>query len=624
MMPSTTKGRGAKGARRNAKVLELARADPRQDKPLPYDEGAELRLVGALVRDPRLAEQIPPSRDFYHPIYALIVGAVRSLLERGDPVTPDKIIDEADRDRPEILTKHINTRLGFWKILEEHGETAVIGRDAETVRACATLRRQLEMLENTCLDIRERGAEDPRGVLELNRVTLREADSVTTDARRAILRGSDVELGRALLELLRRGGERLVHDLGAFWRYDPMRGIWRRLHSSEVEQAVQTLDGLAYGDGEILSLGQNKIRGAMACAAAQVARPGWFSGGEEDSSPPPAGLCFENGFVRVTSDGIELVPHSPNNRCTAALPFAFDLSERCDRWIRFLGEVFNIDDDGGDKARMIQEFIGAALLGIAPRYARAVLMLGGGRNGKGVAMDVLMSIFPKGSVAAIPPQQLDDLYARAQLAPLLLNAVSEMPSSEILASEPVKAAIAGDLMNGRNPAEKPFFFRARAGHLYAANKLPSTVDHSVGFFERFTIISFNRFFKVEEREPGLAEHIIAHERPGLAAWALIGAVELLRRKHYQVPGSSERALDKWRDAADQIRQFVDERCLRSDDEWIQSSELYREYRAWGERNGHRLVNSNTFAERLEQQGLVKVSRSAGSFWPLQLLKGGGM
>ena len=40
--------------------------------------------------------------------------------------------------------------------------------------------------------------------------------------------------------------------------------------------------------------------------------------------------------------------------------------------------------------------------------------------------------------------------------------------------------------------------------------------------------------------------------------------------------------------------------------------------------GHRLVNSNTFAERLEQQGRVKVSRSAGSFWPLQLLKGGGM
>jgi P4 family phage/plasmid primase-like protien len=576
-------------------------------------------------------DQVPSARDFYHPVHDLVVAACRTLRDEGRATWswPD-VVEAAERLRPGIVRRHLEVAPDF---LERIGEGAFGGLNAmplrvagERVRTLSMLRRQLELLDASAAAIRQRGEAEPARVLQETLAALREADSVTADARRAITRGSSVELGRAVLEILRRGGERIVFDLGAFWRYEPESGLWSQIHQSAVEQATHTLDGLLYGEGDEIVLHQHTIRSAISTAAAQAARPGWLSGADGQrraADGPPAGLCVQNGFVTVDAGGVHLEPHAPSHRVIAALPFAYATAAPAPRWRRFIAEVFAGDADGEEKAAVLQEFTGASLLGLAPRYGRAVLLVGEGRNGKNVAIDTIRRLFPAGSVTAVPPQALDDKnsasdYARARLSTALLNCVSEMPGAEILSSEAFKSAVTGDFMEGREPGRSRFGFCPRAGWLLAANRLPPFTDHSAGFLRRWILLEFRQTFDGARDNPHLREELEQAELPGIAAWALEGAVRLLRRQRYAVPASSAAALDRWRDRADPVRQYASERLIASDGAPIAGGALYAHFRNWSLENGYRLMSNATFAERLEGAGFIKRRAASGNFWEVEV------
>jgi putative DNA primase/helicase len=429
-------------------------------------------------------------------------------------------------------------------------------------------------------------------------------------------RGDHVELAARTLEALRAEGEPLLFDQGALHRYAPDGGLWRPIDVAALSRAVQAFAGAAVGSGEnqrVLRLKASDVAGASKLACDQAAKPGFF----RDGRP---GLAFANGFACVGQGRVELAPLSPEHRATVGLPFAYDPCARYPRWFAFLEEIFAGDEDHQQKREFLQEFAGACLLGLATHYQRAVVLLGEGRNGKSVFIDVISAAFPAGARAAIAPQDWEQEYRRAMLAGVRLNALSELPEQDILTSEAFKAIVAGDAIVGRHIRQAPFTFRPVAGHLFAANQLPGTSDLTEGFWRRLAVVRFNWACPPERQDTGLAARIVQTELAGVVGWMLEGAARLLTRGQYEPPPSSTNAINEWRQGADSVGSFVDECTTPAHDE-LQSergSRLYQAYKTWASACGFRPVSSKKFATRMKALGRGGMHTRTGSRYPVSL------
>lgn len=437
--------------------------------------------------------------------------------------------------------------------------------------------------------------------------------------RKPFKRGDHVELAERLLMKLRLDGP-IVYTEGQLWQYSNARHIYAPVEDAYLSRIVQEFADSTVRCGQKrrpLRIRSSDISGAIGCANARVADPTFF-----ELAPP--GLVFANGFVQVTSQAIQIKDNSSEHRARFSYPFAFDVSSTPTRFLRFLGEAFRDDEDASSKIALLQEFVGTAMLGLCTRYQKALALLGDGSNGKGVFFTVVEAAMPSGSVAAIPPQDLGQEFRRAMLACKLLNVVSELPETEIVDSESLKAVIAGDTITGRKIRQSPFSFRPVAGHLLAANRLPGTPDQSPGFWRRFLLVKFNRVFTESEQDPHLAEDIVRGELPEIVSWFLAGAQRVLMLDRYTLPKTSVEALADWKRLANQVLAFVEEVCdplAPSDQDSLGTvpATVYARYRRWANANGHRPLAQNAFGERMRQLGHPARHKNKCRLYRLRLL-----
>ena len=436
-------------------------------------------------------------------------------------------------------------------------------------------------------------------------------------------RGDHVELAVNLLAHLEGTGEPVIFDAGALHRYEPARGLWTPIESTELSTVSQSFAGAKLDTGRPLKIRASDISGAVQLASARATRRDFFTGG-------PIGLAFANGFVEVTGDAIRMRPLSPENRARFGYSFDFSANGASKPWLQFLQDLFRDEDDREERIAFLQEFFGACLLGVAPRFQRCVVGQGPGDDGKSTLGQIISAAMPSGSVCSVAPQAMSHEYRRAKLAGKLFNLVTELPEADILESEAFKSIVTGDLIDARPIREAPFDFRPIAGHAFFANRLPATDDQTHGFWRRFVVVTFRRRFTEEPgHDPIIASKLIASELPAVVAWLVAGAHRVMRTGRYTLPTSHAKALASWRRNADQVALFLSDRCAHAKHsrptpdtacDWTRADELYRAYRTWCDTNGHRSMASNKFGARMHLLALVSVKVSAGWFYPVKLLR----
>ena len=440
-------------------------------------------------------------------------------------------------------------------------------------------------------------------------------------------RGDHVELGECMLARLEGDGPRTVFADLDLHKYNPASGLWHPIQVAAQSCTIQDFAGATVVGPKPrkLRIRAPDVSGARTLAAHRREQIDFFF-------EAPRGIVFTNGFVQVSADeGVRLRSHAPENRARHGYDFAFESGATPLAWLKFLYALFRDDEDREEKILFVQEFFGASLLGIAPRYQRCVMAIGGGENGKSKLGDIILACLPKDSYCSIPPHTFGTLsgeYTRAMLAGKLLNVVNELPDADIIAAEQFKAIVTGEPVHARRIREAPFSFRPSAGHYFAANRLPGTMDHSHGFWRRWIVLSFNRNFCGDaERDADIAEKIIGAERPAIVPWLLLGGVRVMKQGGYTIPSSHSHQVKAWRSSADQVALFIEERCVASTDErprartghdWTGAETLYDAYTVWSHRNGHRPVASNKFGMRMKELGRGSHHTNVGSFYPVRL------
>lgn len=410
-------------------------------------------------------------------------------------------------------------------------------------------------------------------------------------------RGDHVEIAEHYANTLAPFGE-AVFDEGSTYRYERDRGLFVAIDEAAESRSVQRYAGILAGPkSKPLELSSSDVSGTLKLARARLAVRRFFA-------DAPAGLAFKDGFVVAAADGPRRVSHSAEHRARHGFGFPFEGPSEPKRFLRMLGEVFEPDEDRGEKIARIQELGGVSLVGIATRYQKCAVFTGEGANGKSAVIRVIESAMPAGSVVSIPPQRWGNEYRRAALATALLNVVSELPESDILDAEIFKAIVTGDSIDAREIYKPPFMLSPRAGHLFAANRLPGSNDTTLGFWRRFDVLTYNRRFEGTAANPRIADEIIAAEQPVIVRWLMHGAVRVLAQRGYTSVPSSLEAVQAWRRSSNPVAIFVEE-CTRdaaADEPGTKASMAYQQFCSWCERNGHRAMSSTKFGMRMRDLG----------------------
>ncbi|MBV5330822.1 MAG: hypothetical protein JZU65_24850, partial [Chlorobium sp.] len=300
-------------------------------------------------------------------------------------------------------------------------------------------------------------------------------------------------------------------------------------------------------------------------------------------------LACPDGFYQIKDNKIEVEPLSPSHRQRVMINVT-PQQQDTPMFDAFLHETFQSSVPGEEEQQLalLQEIVGAIILGIMVRYQKAVQFYDPyGRAGKGTLERMIMELVPSSFVSAVSPFKWDNESYLASLAGSRFNTVGELPDSKPIPAAPFKTVTGGDLLTGRHPTHRPFTFKNEAAHLFMSNHLIVTNDHSEAFFTRWLIVEFpnSRLRTGLPIDPGLAERIIKHELPGIAHWALDGAKRLMANGSFAKSIVHDRLMEKWRRNTSSLEEFIHEDCERGSEFKIRRSDFYAAYKTWCKENG---------------------------------------
>ena len=321
-------------------------------------------------------------------------------------------------------------------------------------------------------------------------------------------------------------------------------------------------------------------------------------------------LNVRNGAVDLTTG--EILAHSQGYHITKQAHASYKPDSGCSRWIQFLDEIM-----GGniELIQFLQCAIGYSLFGLTTEHYLFVLH-GTGRNGKSTFLDVLMEILGDYAMPSAPDllmQKRNDTHPTelAELRGLRLVCCIETEQNRSLRESLIKRLTGGDQLKARYLHQDFFSFKPTHTLFLATNRVPEVRGTDTGIWSRLRLIPFEVSFEGRE-EKNLKTTLVA-EADGILSWAVQGAIEWYKHG-LTFPDAVIQASRGWREDADLLGRFIDEKCITAELFEVKSSTLYGVYKTFCEEAGERYDSANKFAMQMEEKGFEKKKRKAGNFW----------
>lgn len=345
-----------------------------------------------------------------------------------------------------------------------------------------------------------------------------------------------------------------------------------------------------------------------------------FCAAEEQEVAPNLNLiCMQNGTLDV--ENATLIDFSPEHHLKYKSEISWDADAKCDRWLKFLNEIFENDADKLEKIAFLKTWFGYCLVPDTTQH-KFVWMIGSGGNGKSVLLSLLTKLIGSSNVSDLHIESLGDKYVRAELIGKLVNISAEMSANATLADGYFKQIVSGEPIPAERKYQDPFSFKPFARLIGATNHLPRLQDLSDGFFRRAIILSFNRKFTGDDCDPTL-EATLTSELPGILTWAVEGLKELRVSGKFAIPPSSIEAMQQYKVESDPVALFVASCLQLSDDERMSPSEIYEGYKSWAKINGYAAFNIINFGKRLAALGVNHSRSGAGKKWHVKPVEADG-
>src|SRR5262249_2539859 len=246
--------------------------------------------------------------------------------------------------------------------------------------------------------------------------------------------------------------------------------IWAEKPSHELKNLVSKYDGEPYGERGTVWLSAGRINSVIEILGNKLTRPDYFANAT-------VGINCEAGFISFAEDGTPtLQPHCKDHRQRHMMRGTWTPGTNVDQLVRdCLQTNFKGDEDAEQMIDVIQEATGAAALGCAAhKRAKAIVLWGEtADNGKSTVLDFIGAGVPETALAVGPPKRFGNEKFACQLVGKQLNAVGELGTATVLATEELKGMITGDKQSARDVYKSVCTFVPSAQHIFACNQLPA-------------------------------------------------------------------------------------------------------------------------------------------------------
>jgi putative DNA primase/helicase len=346
-----------------------------------------------------------------------------------------------------------------------------------------------------------------------------------------------------------------------------------------------------------------------------VAVAGWQAGiaiGDPAAFDSNAWLFnVRNGTIDLR-EGL-LRPHNREDLITKLSPVEYNQNAKCERWERFLDEVFAGDTE---RCEFIRRAVGYSLTGDNREHAFFVLH-GFGANGKTTFVDTVVEVLGDYGTTASPETFLDRRSGAptndlARLRGARFVSTIETGDRQSLAESFVKAVTGGDRVTARFLYAEFFDFEPVFKLCLASNHKPVIKGADEGIWRRVRLVPFLERFDGERADRHLREKLKA-ELPGILTWAVRGCLDW-QKDGLKPPASVTGATADYRSEMDVFSGFLEERCVMDPEGREAAGALYAAYRSWADKNGEKALSQRWFGLRLSERGFQHKTTAGRKWW----------
>lgn len=426
-------------------------------------------------------------------------------------------------------------------------------------------------------------------------------------------------------------GEGLAYEYGKAWRWDKIQ--WQEIHDAAISARLQSWSGLLVPvdgdtrDEEIkiapLKINATKpIRDMMLDRIADPVNPraeGWLASGQE-------GLAFKDAVILQDEAGnTRVVPHNANLRTQHVYPYTTQqvITGDCPKWLAMLTDGFAPLGEAlaADSIRCLQEFCGAAVMGLATRYHRALVLQGEPGSGKSEIIRVIKALVTGHNphptrdrqtgpwsryLSSVDLSQWHDPNFVAPFTTARLNASSDISRDALREPGRLLTIINGEELTVRPVYERAYKFAPRTAHIFATNDLPQVLAGEE-FWDRFLLLRMMRRMRESATQVEFYGWVVANEElPGIIAWALEGAARLRERGRYELGTLRQDIRERWRDESNPVAEWATSNIVVDDGGWEATADLRGRFLIFAKDRGYaENMSERVFVQRLQQLGFTR-------------------
>jgi putative DNA primase/helicase len=314
----------------------------------------------------------------------------------------------------------------------------------------------------------------------------------------------------------------------------------------------------------------------------------------EQVEPDPDKVLINllNGTFEITSTAMSIKDFAPEDFLRYQLPFRFDRNATAPRFQAYLDRVL----PETELQKIVGEFFGYVFTRNL-KLEKALLLYGGGANGKSVLFDVMNALLGRENTGNYSLSDLMQEHNRAQIANKLLNYGSEINAS--VTKDTFKNLVSGEPIMARLKYGNSFLMENYAKLCFNCNELPKDIEHTDAYFRRLVVVPFRVRIPDDEQDKDLARTIISEELSGVFNWLLRHLQRLLTQRRFTESKIVQETIQAYRTDSDSVAGFISEGGRKPEG---LLKDVYLSYRNYCADSGLKPLGKQNFRNRLEAHG----------------------
>lgn len=314
---------------------------------------------------------------------------------------------------------------------------------------------------------------------------------------------------------------------------------------------------------------------------------------QKNEKTNPDYINLKNGLVNINTGLFE--SHNPEIFVLNQLDCVYDKHAYDEN---VYGVINSLSCGDEDTTTLLIQMLGYFLLGDC-RYQKSFILLGGGRNGKSMFLEMIRNWLGDDNCSSLALEDLSKTFRTAELVGKMVNIGDDSGHNLLENTAIFKKLVTGDNITVERKNQNPFKFSNKAKMIFAANSLPPTTDKSEGFFRRCIIIPFNAVYKETDKtyDPNMIEKITTESAKSyLLLLAIKGLQSLYENKMFYVPANSKSMNDYYEISNNNVMMWYS--TVMNEYDTLQKA--FGDYLMYCANNGYKPVSIGRFQQEYDK------------------------